>query len=369
MLNALVTHFPTMLTNFIEKEPGIIVGPISTFLGFILNFLFNIVYAFTTTNSMGLAIILLTIVARSLMLPMAFAQQKSMVAMRKLQPQMEKIKAKYGGSKEPEQQQKMNAEIQALYAKNKVNPLSGCLPMLITLPIFFALNSLMRNSYLHVTVLGQVYDGISQVLVDNMSSVFNVLKPIVASKVQDGSGIVLDFDRVADMSRALSSFRPDDWTALLSGIQSVSVGAYDQILTLFTQKQQIENFLSIDLIAATGWAFPGIIIPILTGATTFLSTWILNKQQAATADSAMKSQQTIMLIVMPIMMTWMTTSLSAGVGIYWITSSVYQTVQQVLLNRYYTRDGAVLIAGAEAKQPKEIITLDKSRNKKKGEKS
>ena len=81
----------------------------------------------------------------------------------------------------------------------------------------------------------------------------------------------------------------------------------------------------------------------------------------------MKSQQNIMLIVMPIMMTWMTTSLSAGVGIYWITSSVYQTVQQVLLNRYYTRDGSALVAVVDGKQPKEIITLDKSRNKKGGE--
>jgi YidC/Oxa1 family membrane protein insertase len=155
---------------------------------------------------------------------------------------------------------------------------------------------------------------------------------------------------------------------MLKEVQAISPQAHQSIMNLFNQKQLIENFATIDLIAPTGLSLPGVIIPVLTGLTTFLSTWVLNKQQATSSDSTMKTQQTMMLVVMPLMMTWMTTSLSAGVGIYWITSSVYQTIQQVLLNKYYTRDGAVLIEGAGEKQPKEIVVLDKSKNKKKGEK-
>jgi YidC/Oxa1 family membrane protein insertase len=355
-----------MLTNVIEGDPWLPVQWISAFLGYILNFLFDVVYSLTANNSMGLAIILLTIVARTLMLPMAFSQQKSMVAMRMLQPQMEKIKAKYAGTKDPEQQRKMNVEIQGLYSKNKVNPFSGCLPIFITLPIFFALSSLMRNSYLYVNELGRIYEGISTILVNDMDSFFDFLMPIIKPKAPN---MRIDLDSVETLSKALNRFTPAEWTKMLSEVKKISQESYQSLMTLFTQKQQIENFLGIDLIAATGWNLPGVIIPVLTGLTTFLSTWVLNKQQATNStDPTMKTQQTMMLVVMPIMMTYMTTGLACGVGIYWIASSVYQTVQQILLNKYYTRDGAVVLPGAEEKPPKEIITLDKSINKKKGEK-
>lgn len=372
MINILI-HSSVLLNNYIEGKPNFIVGPISDLLGYILNFLFNMVYYFTINNSLGIAIILLTIVARSLMIPLAFKQQKSVVSMRKIQPETEKIKAKYKGTKDPELQRKMNAEIQVLYSKNKINPLSGCLPMFITLPIFFALSSVMRQTYLHVGELGHVYDGISAVLVNDVKGYLDILAPLVYPKMQTGMDFAIDpgyMDNamlVTQISRALNKFTPDDWSALISGVQAASADAFQSLMALVTKKQQIENFLGIDLISSSGWTFPNIIIPILTGATTFLSTWILNKQQGSSTDPAMKTQQNMMLIVMPVMMTWMTTSLSAGVGIYWITSSVYQTVQQVLLNKYYTRDGAVLAGSDDAKQPKEIITIDKSRNKKKGE--
>ncbi|MCL2665778.1 MAG: YidC/Oxa1 family membrane protein insertase, partial [Defluviitaleaceae bacterium] len=108
----------------VQKDPGFIVGPISTVFGFIIDFFFNIAYALTANNSLGISIILLTIVVRCLMLPLGIKQQKSMIAMQKLNPEIQKIKAKYGGNKDPEIQKKMNAEMQALYAKHKVNPLS-----------------------------------------------------------------------------------------------------------------------------------------------------------------------------------------------------------------------------------------------------
>ncbi len=82
----------------------------------------------------GLSIILLTILVRVLFWPLTHKSYKSMKEMQKLQPIMAKIKEKYKNDR-----QKMNTEMMALYKTYKVNPMSGCLPMLIQLPVFFAL--------------------------------------------------------------------------------------------------------------------------------------------------------------------------------------------------------------------------------------
>lgn len=82
----------------------------------------------------GVAIILLTIIVRTAMLPLAY---KSMISMRKMQllnPKIQKIREKYKGSKE-----KMNQEVMKFYSQNKVNPMGGCLPMALQIPIFIAL--------------------------------------------------------------------------------------------------------------------------------------------------------------------------------------------------------------------------------------
>jgi YidC/Oxa1 family membrane protein insertase len=82
----------------------------------------------------GVSIILLTILVKILFWPLTHKSQKSMKEMQKLQPHMARIREKYKDDK-----QKMNQEIMGLYKTYKVNPMSGCLPLLIQLPVFYAL--------------------------------------------------------------------------------------------------------------------------------------------------------------------------------------------------------------------------------------
>jgi len=89
---------------------------------------------FAITGNYGWAIILLTIIIRVPFLPLVSKSQRSMKKMQMVQPKVLEIKAKY--KKNPEQ---MNKEVMALYKKYKVNPLGGCLPLLLQLPVFFAL--------------------------------------------------------------------------------------------------------------------------------------------------------------------------------------------------------------------------------------
>ena len=89
----------------------------------------------------GVAIILLTVLVKALLYPLTAKSMQSMNAMRKLQPEIEKLKLKHGGDRE-----KLNQATMQLYQKHKVNPLGGCLPMLLQLPIWFALYATLQTS-------------------------------------------------------------------------------------------------------------------------------------------------------------------------------------------------------------------------------
>ncbi|MFC0206098.1 membrane protein insertase YidC [Novosphingobium soli] len=89
---------------------------------------------FDLVKNFGVAIILLTLIVRGMMFPIAQRQFASMAAMRAIQPKMKAIQERYKDDKQKQQQ-----EIMALYKQEKVNPLAGCLPMFLQIPVFFAL--------------------------------------------------------------------------------------------------------------------------------------------------------------------------------------------------------------------------------------
>ena len=102
----------------------IIAKPLNKFLNFLYGYVGNY----------GVAIIILTIIIKVLFWPLSQKSYKSMEQMKKLQPMMTKIREKYADDRE-----KMNAEIMQLYKTYKVNPAGGCVPMLLQIPVFFAL--------------------------------------------------------------------------------------------------------------------------------------------------------------------------------------------------------------------------------------
>ncbi|MBW2065564.1 MAG: membrane protein insertase YidC [Deltaproteobacteria bacterium] len=93
------------------------------------------------TENYGVAIILLTVLIKILFWPLTHKSYKSMKEMQKLQPLMAKIREKYKNNRE-----QMNRELMALYKTYKINPMGGCLPMIIQIPVFFALFRILGSS-------------------------------------------------------------------------------------------------------------------------------------------------------------------------------------------------------------------------------
>ncbi|MED5435459.1 MAG: membrane protein insertase YidC [SAR324 cluster bacterium] len=101
--------------------------------------LLRLIYGYV--ENYGVAIIILTIIVRLVLFPLTFKGMKSMKRMQQLSPRMKKLQAKYKNNKE-----KLNKEMMELYRKNRVNPLGGCLPMLLQIPVFFALYSALSSA-------------------------------------------------------------------------------------------------------------------------------------------------------------------------------------------------------------------------------
>ena len=111
-------------------------GTLSRFILQILQFFYSLV------NNWGVSIILLTLLVRSLLLPLVISSHRSVEVMKKVQPEIQKIRTKF--KKDP---QRMNQEVMALMKSHRANPLGGCLPLLLQVPVFWSLWKALSGSY------------------------------------------------------------------------------------------------------------------------------------------------------------------------------------------------------------------------------
>ena len=137
-------------------------------------------------GNMGVAIIALTFVLKLLVLPLAYKSYVSMARMKELQPEMEAIKERAGDDK-----QKLQKEVMQLYRDKKVNPAAGCLPILIQIPIFFALYKVIfvTIELRHAPFFGWLND----LSAPDSSSIFNLFGLLPWAAPAQGSILALVF--------------------------------------------------------------------------------------------------------------------------------------------------------------------------------
>ena len=225
--------------------------------------------------SYGLAIILLTVAVRLVLLPLTIKQTRSMQEMQRLQPEVKRIQAKYKGDR-----QKMNEEMMNLYKEHKVNPLGGCLPLLLQLPIFWALY--------------RVFAGCGKTI----SKKSHTCAPgfVGVGYLPAGSAL----------ARAIEAGK--------AGFLGMNLG-----------------LAPIAAIKAAG-KFPG---SLIHGMPYFLlvlgmvaTTWYQQKQISAVSTGQQAQQMQMMGKVMPLLLGVFSLNLPAGVSIYWVASNVWTIVQQ-----------------------------------------
>lgn len=338
---------------FLTQQEGIL-GPIAKVLGWILNVLAEFLNLFGIQNT-GITIILFTFVAYTLMLPLTLKQSKFQMLQTSMAPELTAIQKKYKGKKDEASMRKQQEETSAVYRKFGTSPTAGCLPMLITLPLMFALYRVIYNMPGYVDIFYHKYDQLANNLVnvngfsDSLSNLMtgdnkvitlsNNLK-VAASDWQGllNSGVQADHTTVVNnLIDVLSQLKTTGWDALRS-IKGVADNASLKAMIDTTQQASLSlnNFLGLSVVesvTSVGIATPAIIIPVLSAGLQFLQTKLMpqaNSNPDAPGASTMKS----MNVVMPLMSGIFCFILPIGVGLYWVAGSLYRIFQQLIVNAY-----------------------------------
>ncbi|MFR7816146.1 MAG: YidC/Oxa1 family membrane protein insertase [Clostridium sp.] len=131
-------------------------GWLNQLLGLAMNGIDWCMYHLLGVHNVGWCIVIFTLFVYILMYPLNAKQQKSSRLMNKINPEIKSIQKKYKNKKDQASQMKMNQETQDIYAKYGISPFGGCLPLLITMPILFALYNVIRNIPYYVNGIGSM---------------------------------------------------------------------------------------------------------------------------------------------------------------------------------------------------------------------
>ena len=314
-------------------KAGSILGPIATVLGYVMDILFRFMSSFGVFN-VGLCIILFTIVMKTLMIPLTIKQQKTTKLMSVMNPEIQAIQKKYKGKSDQESMQRQNVEIQAVYEKYGTSMTGGCLPLLIQMPILLALYRVIYNIPAYVPSVRVYFD--------------NVVTPLMgqadyAQKLQEITNIAtacggkldkFDFtnaNRLVDMLYKFSTAQWGELQALFPAISDV-IGQNAAVV------ERMNTFLGLNMAEAPGWV-PSFawIIPVLAAVSQWFSTKLMSGNQPSTsadAENPMAQSMKTMTTTMPLFSAFICITMPAGLGIYWIATSVVTIIQQLIVNAY-----------------------------------
>lgn len=257
-------------------------------LAYIIRPIYNLI------QNYGLTLIIVTILIRIASIPLTVMSQKSTAKTQVLQPEIAKLQQKYKNDKE-----KLSIEMQKLYTKHGVNPMGGCLPLIVQMFVLFG--------FIRV-----VYDPLRYILQLSVEQINSIREAVGATAAT--------------------------YQVTLCGMEGVK----EQIMAL--GKTPINfDFLGIDLTQMLKgnegniymWIFPALAV-IVTVLTSISS----KKQMANNASGSEQaaSMTNSMMMIMPVMTAYFTYIMPAGMSLYWFISTAVQLVQQAIINKIVKKE-------------------------------
>ena len=316
----------------ILTKAGSILGPIATVLGYVMDILFRFTGTFGVLN-VGLCIILFTIVMKMLMIPLTIKQQKTTKLMSIMNPEIQAIQKKYKGKTDNESMQRQNIEIQAVYEKYGTSMTGGCLPLLIQMPILFALYRVIYNIPAYVPSVRVYFDNVVNPLmsqpeyIEKLKGITNITTAAAVKSLDN-----FDFTSANKLVDLLYKFSTSQWQELEGAFPAISSVIAENASII----EKMNTFLGLNMAEAPGW-MPSLAwsIPILAAVTQWLSAKLMNGQQPkADPDNPTAQSMQMMMTTMPLFSAFICITMPAGLGIYWIATSVVQIIQQLFVNSY-----------------------------------
>ncbi|MCR4671852.1 MAG: YidC/Oxa1 family membrane protein insertase [Lachnospiraceae bacterium] len=327
-----------------------ILKPFAIALGFIMDWLYRVMGLLGLTN-IGLTIILFTLIVNLLMIPLTIKQLKYSKLTALINPEIRAIQKKYQGRKDEASMRKQQYETQMVYDKYGASPTGGCLPLLIQLPILLALYRVIYNVPGFVASIRDIYMNIGTPIMENA----DVAEGIITSFISDNSiRLTSSFDitQVSSVVEFLYKVKSTAWDALNQNFSLVVPSVSEAIsnwsgrIVELTSLPGGLNIVDAPVSLSNGISglFPGVLIPILAGASQYWSIFVTQKDQPAADDgSGMASSMKTMNYMMPLMSVFFCVTLPAGMGIYWIASAVFRTLITMVLRRTIKVDTEALV--------------------------
>ena len=334
-----------MATMILTQYSGSILGPIAKVLGWVMNWIYMFLSNVFGIENIGVTIIGLTILIYMCMLPFTIKQQKFSKLQQKMQPEIKAIQEKYKNRKDQESQLAMNEETQALYAKYGISPTGTCLPMLLQMPVFFALYRVIYNVPAYVSGVKDAFNGIVDGIVNTPG--FQGIMDEFVKKMNLGQ-IQADFNS-ADLE-AVKNFIVDAVykmpTAGWDALREAFPGLQDTVSSTEVQLNHMNTFLGMNIsdspfaiitssFSAHSYLFVllALMIPLASYASQMLNIKLM-PQADADPDNAMARQMKTMNYTMPLFSMFLCFTVPVGLGIYWIFSSLTRCVQQYFVNKH-----------------------------------
>ena len=323
---------------FLTQSGGFIIKPISRLLGAILSLLYRGLNAIGV-ESIGIAIILFTLIVRLIIFPLMYKQNRSSKIMSMIQPEINKATKKYRGKTDLQSMMEVQRITKEIQSKYGVSMTSGCLTSLIQLPIFLALYRVIQNIPAYVPKVYDMYKPIATAIQGD-SAAQKALEAVTADGGQQLTNAMksINYENTNTIIDVLANFPRTLWDTFAQKLGNS--GAVVDAMTAngnVDNIKQIYNFFGLDLTAVPHFALTtAIIIPILSLIFQFLSMKVTPMQGSddPTQQATMGTMKTMMYI-MPIFSFFVCVNVPCGVGLYWAVGAFISFITTICTNAYF----------------------------------
>ncbi len=366
-------------------QVGGILKPFAWIMGMILNAIYKLVAAMGIQN-IALCIVVFTIVVKMITLPLTIKQQKFAKVSALMTPEIKALQEKYKNidRSDREAMQRYTMEQQAIYQKYGSSPLGGCLPLLIMLPIIFALYRVIYAIPAYVTDVNTLYKNVATDVtaiskdIDSDFSEYEITKAVYEFYTAEGVTLrsAKDLDRsftITDMIDVFSVYNTGVWEDFRSGknldvrdkngfslTMNWNMLANSDAFKKAMEKRSddIDKILKVNglgkysILDAPGYHFPAILLPILAFLLQYLTGKLntMNTKKNGKKEEEPMPGMGAMNTILPVMSGVFCIFMPIGVGIYWVVTSAVTIVQQLSINKYLERYNVEdIVAQNEAK--------------------
>ena len=259
---------------------------ISTPFGYVMRWIYMVV------GNYALSLFLFALLVKVLMLPLTFKQKRSALEMQRINPMIQKIQKTYARD-----QRRMQEEMQNLYDREGVSPMSGCGTMLLIFPIMIGLYG----------VIIQPLTYFMQLTGDQIAQIAELLNYQIGGnyhyQIELATLIYENFDKVAHVAGNLMQVNFS-----LGPISMAAKPTFSQVSVLW-------------------------LLPIVSGATSYLMSWLQQKMNPMQqSNPQMQGSNKMMMLMIPLMSIWFGFMLPVGLTWYWICNNVLAAIQEVLMS-------------------------------------